>query len=189
MTTLFKKLSITTLALAVAGGIVVSVGSSEPSTFEGQASGTLGTYSISLTNTLTWSYGSTLSYVEVNKNPVNVEVNFELVTDTANALTFTPTNKLPVTGSAAYSLRLTNIHHIREIRSIQPVFSGGTASVVYENKFNGATGVTSTFSSSTSLTTETVSYTDTTLGSYPDKFVISFDSGTTFTSLIITYDC
>lgn len=37
MTTLFKKLSITTLTLAIASGIVFSVGSSEPSTFEGQA--------------------------------------------------------------------------------------------------------------------------------------------------------
>ena len=50
MTTLFKKLSITTLTLAIASGIVFSVGSSEPSTFEGQASGVPGSYTITLDN-------------------------------------------------------------------------------------------------------------------------------------------
>lgn len=53
MTTLFKKLTLSSLSLVVASGIVFSVGSSEPSLFEGQAAA--GTYTVVFDSTATFS--------------------------------------------------------------------------------------------------------------------------------------
>ncbi len=89
MTTLFKKLSITTLTLAIASGIVFSVGSSEPSTFEGQASSI---YSVTFN-----SSNSTFSSDVVTASATQ--------STTLRKMNIIPGNSTPTSGNFPFSIR------------------------------------------------------------------------------------
>jgi hypothetical protein len=180
MTTLFKKLSITTLALAVAGGIVVSVGSSEPSTFEGQATTVPGLFELILQN-------ETFAGTEftVNKTTASLTVTFS--TDGTTSTSFP---LIATTTSVGLEVKNVENNHIREIRSITVNTSSSTSisltliNLVQPNG-NAGTG-TSTVSINSSVRYDTL----TLGGSYPDSFSLSVSGAAAqINGLTITYDC
>jgi hypothetical protein len=191
MTTLFKKLSITTLALAVAGGIVVSVGSSEPSTFEGQATTVPGLYELILQN-------ETFSSGDVTVNKTNA---LTVVISTAN--TTSATFPLIATDTTV-SLSVKNLpnNHIREIRSItvnttNQASTETSISLTLNNLVqpNGSAGSgISTVNLVSSQRYDTLILN----GSYPDSFTLTVTGNSNgssqppkaqINSVVITYDC
>jgi hypothetical protein len=181
MTTLFKKLSITTLALAVAGGIVVSVGSSEPSTFEGQASTAPGQYELILQNQTFSDNELTLP----NLGPLT------LVTSGTSSNTFPliATNQMIVLEVEAENI-------IREIRSITVnTTNEASISITLNNLVqpNGTAG-TGTFTPpnlTSGIRFDTPIIND---QSYPDTFSLTITGNdetprAQINSVVITYDC
>ena len=181
MTTLFKKLSITTLTLAIASGIVFSVGSSEPSTFEGQASGIPGAYTITLED-------ETFTASELVVTKINSLTTTFSVSGNAN-------NSFPLTTSAApLVLGFKTGNHLQEIRSITVVTTNATSlSVTFEDTVRDDAPASPTSGSPVTLISGT-RYDTIQLGSpssYPDRFVLTISGGDTKTlqSVIITFDC
>jgi hypothetical protein len=182
MTTLFKKLSITTLALAVAGGIVVSVGSSEPSTFEGQATTVPGLFTLTLS-------GQTFSSNETTV----IKTGDLTVTFTA---TGTTSSTFPlVATTTSVGLNVKSGTHIREIRSITVNTTASTSISLTLNNLVQPDGSVGT-GTSDPLVLVSGTRLDTSLlgGSYPDSFALTV-SGNNETpraqinSVVITYDC
>jgi hypothetical protein len=169
MTTLFKKLSITTLALAVAGGIVVSVGSSEPSTFEGQAS--------TLFNVLFDGTTSIAGGVATKTGTSSVARKLNVATTGAPAPTTFPItldseNLSPVNNDGFEILNIT---------SIKVVFTGGgTLTIDYRDKSVG------TFDENYEAL---VSNTAFTAINGADYFRIKATATVTITSILIEYNC
>jgi hypothetical protein len=187
MTTLFKKLSITTLALAVAGGIVVSVGSSEPSTFEGQATTVPGLYELILQN-------ETFSSGDVTVNKTNA---LTVVIYTAN--TTSATFPLIATDTTV-SLSVKNLpnNHIREIRSITVNTTNEASISLTLNNLVQPNGSAGTGTSTVSLLSSDRYDTLILNGSYPDSFTLTVTGNSKGSSqppkaqingLTITYDC
>jgi hypothetical protein len=183
MTTLFKKLSITTLALAVAGGIVVSVGSSEPSTFEGQATTVPGLFTLTLSD-------QTFSS---NETTVIKTAGFT-VTFTA---TGTTSSTFPlVATSTSVGLNVKSGSQIREIRSITVnTTASSSISITLQNLVqpNGTVGTGT--SGPTSLTSGVRLDTSIVNGeSFPDTFSLTVTGADAtpraqINSVVITYDC
>jgi hypothetical protein len=180
MTTLFKKLSITTLALAVAGGIVVSVGSSEPSTFEGQASTVPGLYTLTLSGqTFTGSETTVIKTAGLT------------VTFTATGTTSSTFPLVATSTSVGLNVKNVDDNHIREIRSITVnTTDSSSISITLENivKPNGDSA--NDTSGAVPLTSVT-RYDTLLLGtSYPDTFSLTVNgSSAQINSVVITYDC
>jgi hypothetical protein len=183
MTTLFKKLSITTLALAVAGGIVVSVGSSEPSTFEGQASTVPGLYTLTLSGQ-TFTGASETTVIKT----AGLTVTFTATGTTSSTFPLVAT-------STSVGLNVKSGTHIREIRSITV---NTTASTSISLTLNNLVQPDGTVGTGTSDPLALVSGTrlDTSLlgGSYPDSFALTVTGNNEtpkaqINSVIITYDC
>jgi hypothetical protein len=166
MTTLFKKLSITTLSLAIASGIVFSVGSSEPSTFEGQAS--------TLYNVLFDNASTIAANVATKTSTSAVARKLNVVT------TGTPTS-FPITLNSVDLNPVNNDgFEILNITSITVVFSGGTLAIDYRDKsvgtFDGTYEALTTNTSFTAINTA-------------DYFRIQATGTVTITSILIEYNC
>jgi hypothetical protein len=185
MTTLFKKLSITTLALAVAGGIVVSVGSSEPSTFEGQATTVPGLFTL------------TLSDQTFSSNETTVIKTAGLtVTFTATGTTSSTFPLVATSTSVGLNVKNVTNNHIREIRSITVnTTASSSISITLQNLVqpNGTVGTGT--SGPTSLTSGVRLDTSIINGeSFPDTFSLTVTGADAtpraqINSVVITYDC
>jgi hypothetical protein len=185
MTTLFKKLSITTLALAVAGGIVVSVGSSEPSTFEGQASTVPGLYTLTLSGqTFTGASETTV-----------IKTGVLTVTFTATGTTSSTFPLVATSTSVGLNVKNVTNNHIREIRSITVNTTDSTSISLSLSNLIQTDGTVGT-GTSDPLALVSGTRLDTSLlgGSYPDSFALSVTGADAapraqINSVVITYDC
>jgi|688.fasta_scaffold56783_2 hypothetical protein len=183
MTTLFKKLSITTLTLAIASGIVFSVGSSEPSTFEGQATTIPGLFELILQN-------ETFAGTEftVNKTSASLTVTFSTVGTTSTSFPLIAT-----TTSVGLEVKNVANNHIREIRSISVNTSSSTSISLTLNNLVQPDGSAGTGTSTVSLNSSERYDTLTLGGSYPDSFSLTVSGNASpkaqINGLTITYDC
>ena len=184
MTTLFKKLSITTLALAVAGGIVVSVGSSEPSTFEGQATTVPGLFTLTLSGqTFTGSETTVIKTAGLT------------VTFTATGTTSSTFPLVATSTSVGLNVKNVTNNHIREIRSITVNTTDSTSISLSLSNLIQTDGTVGT-GTSDPLALVSGTRLDTSLlgGSYPDSFALTVTGADAtpraqINSVVITYDC
>lgn len=168
MTALFKKASILTLATAIAGGIVLSVGSSEPSTFEGQASA--GTYSV------VFDSGATFSGSTATKTSTPSSYQSKSITFVGGSATF------PVTFSAGGVTEIHNLSSkILNMNTISLTFTGLSSATVFFKEDGGSWLNTSVTSGQVyDFSTQSVS---------PEFFDFTPGSGLVLESISITFSC
>lgn len=168
MTTLFKKVSILTIAVAIAGGIVISVGSSEPSLFEGQASA--GTYSVVFDSSANFS-GSTAT-----KASTPATYQSKSITFVGGSAVF------PVTFSGGGITEIHNLSYkILNMNTISFTFTG-LASVTVFFKEEGGSWLNASLTSGQvyDFSTQSVS---------PEFFDLTPSSGLVLESISITFSC